>query len=355
MTTSIPEIPLSRRKRFLFSLIACFFFSIAFLSLAEVTLRVKGFRPWSQSYVKMEPPGNYHVPAPAVGYLPRPGETRFTLSGPYSFKITTLSNGLRITHPLNTYSEKLRKEIWIFGCSFTQGWSVNDDQTYPWLLQEQLPKYEVVNFGVDAYSTVQSLLLLRQSLEKRQKPVVVVLSYSSFHDIRNTLTRSWMKQRNPGNPEYIPGSISLPYARLAADNKLEYLYMPLEYSGVPLLRYLALSNYLDEKYNIWLESSYHSHEVSRAVIEDFTSLCKANGITVVVAGIYPTPETSEMLDYLNRKGVMTVDISVDWRIKENTNLPYDVHPSAIAHQHYAQALKSFLCSKLTNELGCTGP
>ncbi|HVS80572.1 MAG TPA: hypothetical protein VHE60_02430 [Pyrinomonadaceae bacterium] len=267
--------------------------------------------------------------------------------------MTHLSYGLRITHPLSTYPGKPKKEIWIFGCSLTHGWSLNDEQTYPWLVQEKLPGYEVVNFGVEAYSTVQSLLQLRQALEKGQKPALVILAYGSMHDARNTLSRTWMKIRIPAYSGYVPGSISLPYMRWSPDKQPELLYKPLDYHGVPLLHYSAFANFLDDTYNDSLEKTYHSHEVSRVLIEDFANLCKANGIEFVVAGILSDPATTDMLKYFSAKGIMTVDISVDLGIKENTTLPYDGHPSAIANKEYARKLESFLCGKVINEPLCS--
>jgi hypothetical protein len=347
MSTAIYESrPLSRGKRFLFSSIVCFFCVITFLFLAEVVLRKKGFSPWilPPPYLSIEPAGNYYVQDATLGYFLRPGDLKITLPGPYSFKVTHLSNGLRITHPLNSYSEKPRKEVWIFGCSLTHGWALNDDQTYPWLLQEKLPNHEVVNFGGDGYSTLQSLLQFQQALEKGQRPALVILAYASMHDVRNTLTRSWMKIRTPGRG-YVPGSISLPYMRWSPDKQPELLYKPLDYKGFPLRNYSALANFLDDKYNESLEKTYHSHEISSLLIEDFASLCKTNGSQFVIAGIMGDLTTIEMLEYFNQKGVMTVDISVDLSLKENTNLPYDGHPSAIANQQYARKLDLFLCSK----------
>jgi hypothetical protein len=348
MSTAIDEArPLSRKKRFLFALIVCSFFVLVCLCLSEVILRKKGLGPWSmpKPYLSIAPAGNYYTPDAKRGYLLRPGELKITLPGHYSFKVTHLSNGLRITHPLDTYSEKPKKEVWIFGCSLTHGWSLNDEQTYPWLLQEEMPGYEVINFGAEGYSTLQSLIQFQQALEKGQRPALVILAYGgSIHDYRNTLTRSWMKLRMPGRG-YVPGGISLPYLKWSPDKQPELLYKPLDYHGVPLLHYSAFANFLDDTYNRLLEKTYHSHEVSKVLIEDFASLCKANGTEFVVAGIYSTPETTEMLEYLNRKGVMTVDISVDLNIRENTNLPYDNHPSALANQKYARKLDLFLCSK----------
>lgn len=346
--------PLSRKKKVLFSLVLFSFFIITFLLLTEVCLRYKGYRPRRihGTHTTFEPEGRLLNPDPELGYLFRPGEIRITIPGPYSFKMTQLSNGFRITHPLNTYSETMKPEIWIFGCSFTHGWSLNDEQTYPWLLQEQLPANEVVNFGIGGGSTVQSLIQFRKALKTGRKSTVAVLAYASMHDMRNASTRSWLKLRMTGSTDYIPGSITLPYMRWSPDKPPELLYQPLDYHGVPLMNYSATANYLDDKFNDSLERTYHAHEISREIIEEFADLCKANGIKFVVAGIANDPATIEMLDYCSKKGIMTIDISVDLGIEENTNLPYDGHPSAIANRQFARKLKTFLCSKVLTTLPC---
>jgi hypothetical protein len=351
MTTSIAKpLSLSRRKKFLFFLAFNILLVLLLLFGAELSLRRKGLRPWTfrPDFIS-ETPGTYIRDHSTLGYLTQPGEFRFIQPGSaFTFKITHLSNGLRITHPLKTYSGKDKKEIWIFGCSFTQGWTLNDEETYPWLLQEKFPDYEVVNFGVAGYSTVQSLLQLREALEKGKRPALVIATYGSFHDMRNTLTRAWIKTLMT----FKGLGVSRPYMRLSRDKQLQLFYAPLEYHEVPFAHYSALANYLDETYNQSLESSYHSHETSKAIIEEFYRLCKTNGIDFVVAGIYRDATTTEMLDYCTSKGMMTVDISVDLSIKENTNLPYDSHPSAIANRQYAQKLESFLCGKVINEPLC---
>ncbi len=352
MTTTIAKpLSLSRRKKILFVLAFNTLLVLLCLFGAELALRWKGLRPWTfppPDFIS-ETPGTYYRNDPTLGYLSKPGEFRFTQPGAYTFKMTHLGNGLRITHPLETYSGKEKKEIWIFGCSFTQGWTLDDEETYPWLLQENFPDYEIVNFGVAGYGTVQSLLQFREALEKGKKPALVIGTYASFHDMRNALTRAWIKTLMT----FSGLGVTRPYMRLARDNQVQLFYAPLKYHEVPLARYSALANYLDDTYNRSLESSYHSHEVSKAIIEEFYRLCKANGIDFVVAGIYSDATTNEMLEYCNSKGMMTVDISVDLSIKKNTNLPYDSHPSAIADQQYAEKLESFLCAKIINEPLCS--
>ncbi len=353
MATTIQKPkPLSRRKRFVFSLIIFSFLLVSFLFLAEVGLRMKGLHPWTvqrRDFVKVEPPGSYQTTHPTLGYITKPGEYTITLPGPYSFKTTYLANGLRITHPLNTYSEKRKKEIWIFGCSLTQGWTINDEETHPWLLREKLPDYEVVNFGVIGYGEVQSLIQLREALAQGARPALVILSYASFHDVRNTLPRTWMKFRLTAGPGPRWGRVMLPYARLSKDNPPEILYQPFEYGPEFLLRHSALANFLDDTYNQSMEKTYHSLEVTQALIGEISSLCKANGIEFVLAGIVSDPATQAMLEHFKEEGIETVDISVDLSRKENTNLPYDAHPSAIANREYARRLEVFLSSQVVGE------
>lgn len=219
---------------------------------------------------------------------------------------------------------------------------MNDEVTYPWLLQEKFPDYEVVNFGVDGYGTAQSLLQFREALANGNRPALVIVSYGSFHDERNTLTRAWIKTRLTHGAGDAYGRVSLPYSRLSKDNRPEILYQPLEYHLTTLLRYSALANFLDDTYNQNLEKSYDSLKVTQTLIDEFSNLCKANGIEFVLAGILSSPGTTAMLEHCNKEGIKTVDISVDLSRSENTNRPYDGHPSAIANKEYARRLEVFL-------------
>ena len=129
---------------------------------------------------------------PTLGYSHIAGKFTVTLGDGYSFKVTHLPNTLRITHPLNTYGQEdlQKEEIWIFGCSFTHGWSLNDQETYPWFIQQRFPEYEVINFGVSGYGTIHSLIQLNEALEKGRRPKIAVLTYGSLHDERNVFLRN---------------------------------------------------------------------------------------------------------------------------------------------------------------------
>jgi hypothetical protein len=353
-TTNEPQ-RLSRRKRFLFAATICFVIVIVFVFASELVLRLK-VGPWrsrsAATLIVVDPLKPYYRADAALGYLPVPGSFKITLPGPYSFRITHAENGLRITRPADIGPATEKGEIWIFGCSFTEGWTLNDEQSYPWLLQSKIKNYQLVNYGVSGYGTLQSLIQFQQALKSGKKPALAVLSYASFHDRRNTLARSWMKTRMTYGPVAYLSDVKLPYMKWSAAQKPELLYRPIEYREVPLARYSALANTLDETLNRIIDQTYHSHEVSKSLIEDFAQLCQANQIDFVVAGITSDAATADMLEYCQSRGMTIVDISVDLDIPENNNLPYDNHPSAVANRQYAQKLWPVICARLVDEPSC---
>lgn len=310
------------------------------VTTAEVALRVAGYKPWQIENVDVavEPKGNFFTKDSELGYKHLPGKFKVTLNGNYSFNATHLNNSLRITHPLNTYNQSSTKpEIWILGCSFTYGWSLNDNETYAWLLQAKLPQYEIVNFGVNGYGTLHSFIQFKEALKQGNKPKIAVIAYAGFHDRRNTLLRARSKQMAAWNKL---GILLQPDARLDGKNNFIYSMTKLEYDEWPLMRVSALVNFLEVNYNQFEEGLYKSHDVSKAIIEEFNRLAKANGVKLVVAGI--NAGSAKMLKELSQEGIATVDISVDLKIPANNNLPHDLHPSAVANRQYADKLENFL-------------
>src|SRR5262249_31350880 len=86
-----------------------------------------------------------------------------------------------------------------------------------------------------------------------------------------------------------------------------------------------------------------SHDVTKAIIREFSTLSRRLGIRFVVAGIDKTEMTREMLAYCADSGVAAaVDISVDLTLRDNTNLPHDPHPGPRATNQYAENLSAFL-------------
>lgn len=175
------------------------------------------------------------------------GNFTITLDDGNSFQVTHLPSILRITHPLNTYGQDdlLKEEIWIFGCSFTHGWSLNGQETFPWLIQQRFPEYEVINFGVNGYGTIRSLIQLNEALEKGRRPQISVLTYGSFHDESNVFLRIRRKNIVTWNKL---GPLVQPYARLDSNGTLCYYLANVEYYQFLGMNYSALVHFIEPKF-----------------------------------------------------------------------------------------------------------
>ena len=314
--------------------------AVAF-GVVEVGARAAGLRPYrpAEWNIRVEPGGRYQVAHPTLGYAPRPGRFTIHFGDGHTWRATHLADGTRITRPLETYpSAAALPQIWIFGCSFTHGWGLDDEETFAWRLQQLLPDHEVKNFGVGGYGTLQSLLQLREALGRGPAPGVAVLAYGDFHDERNTRLRSWRK----ANSEYRRfGTTAQPFVRLGADGRLVQRFDDATYRDLFLIRHSALLNRLDVAWSLVEDRFVKSHEVSRVLVEEFDREARAHGTVFVLGGIIATEPTREMLGWAGRRGIRATDLSVDLSAPGNA-MRFDGHPSARANREFARKLHAFL-------------
>jgi len=311
-------------------------------SVAEMGLRLLGHRPWrvTDLKIRVDPGGKLFQTHPTLGYNHLPEQYQITLSKGYSFTVTHGADTLRITHRQHDEADnKDCRPIWIFGCSITHGWSVNDHETYPWVLQEKLLDREVINFGVSGYGTIHSLIQLRKALTERKPPEVAVIAYGALHDERNVFLRQRRKVVFSWNKL---GPLEQPYGKLDDTGQLRTSMSEVVYAEFPLMRLSATIHFLEQGYNKFEALYAQSHQVSAAIIREFDELCRANNIPLVIAGITTEKLTGEMLDWCRQQGMTAMDLSVDVKQERYNNKPHDAHPSALAHKEYASKLHAYL-------------
>jgi hypothetical protein len=85
------------------------------------------------------------------------------------------------------YGKSANKRILIFGDSFTFGEETSDSENYPYYLQQMLPSFEIINFGVLGYGHDQMLIYFKEEGVK-YKPDIVILGFMNENMLRNTLT-----------------------------------------------------------------------------------------------------------------------------------------------------------------------
>ncbi len=308
--------------------------AIATLAAAEGITRWRGRGPWVSRDVpiRVEPGGSLYESDPHLGYRHRPGEFDITLvPTAYRFHVTHGADSLRATGP--DFEVAGRPEIWIFGCSYTHGWSLDDEDTFPWRVQERFRDFRVVNFGVGGYGTLHSLIQFRDALETRPKPAVAVVVYASFHDERNTFAR---KRRKVAALYNRLGPQVQPFARLN-DEGIEQSMAQVTYREFPFMRVSALAHLIENQYNALEDRWLQSRAVSKALLEAFRDTAREAGVAFVLAGITADEGAADVLGALAETGVATVDISVNGN-RRHINYPHDPHPNALANRKYAERL-----------------
>ncbi|MBN2483478.1 MAG: SGNH/GDSL hydrolase family protein [Candidatus Omnitrophica bacterium] len=178
-----------KNKKILFSLVAIIGGLLLTLLVIEIILRILGF-------------GNLVIYQydKDVYWKPRPNQHCFTKEGHQPVQINRL--GLRgqevsLDKPQGTF------RILSLGDSRTFGWGVADNQTYSYILQEELSKrtgknIEVLNAGVNGYSYPQMYVVLRDMVDKFDIDAVIVGSsnwWSYFiPDAMLEYKRAWQKK-----------------------------------------------------------------------------------------------------------------------------------------------------------------
>ena len=303
----------------------------------EGLLRLLGAGPWDPRpvNVQVEPGGSLYELHPTLGYRHRAGEFRITQEV-LRWTATHGDDTLRITdRPGDEGRGVQRPELWIMGGSFTHGWAVNDWETFPWLLQERLPQYRVVNFGVGGYGTLQSLVQLEHALAERT-PALVVVAYASYHDRRNVFSRQQRKTLVPWNHL---GILRMPRAKLGPGGEIQTEMADATYSELPGMRLSAIVHLVERGLNrlerVWLGE----HDVTFAILERMAEIARSEHFDIVVAGLGPDRATTAMLDRCRVRDWTVIDISHDWTDPKLTNKPWDDHPNAAGQRLYAAALE----------------
>lgn len=142
----------------------------AVLLCAELTLRLFGY-------------GNYerYLPDKELLWVLEPGQHTITHFGHRPVSVN--SHGMRAPE-FAVPKPAGRIRIICFGDSYTYGYGVGQEETYPAqlgrLLEARFPgRYEVLNAGVNGYGTFQELYALKRAL--RYQPDVVIVS-STYND-----------------------------------------------------------------------------------------------------------------------------------------------------------------------------
>ena len=123
------------------------------------------------------------------------GKYRFKKSFPI-VKTITDERGLRIGEK-SLPKKKNKKNIFIFGDSFTYGVGIEYEKTFAGLIEKKFVNYNVYNFGVGSYSPSVYLYKLKKSLSENIIPEKILL-FLDLTDLIDEANR-WQYNENTGD------------------------------------------------------------------------------------------------------------------------------------------------------------
>lgn len=270
-----------------------------------------------------------------IGPQPRPGQhTARSLDDKdnvvYDVIYSIGTDGFRITPGKVALDGRKHLHINFFGCSFTFGEGLQDNQTLPYFAQQDGKDIEVKSYGVSGYGVHQALAIMQSD----RKPT---------GEINFLLTAPWHADRSACIPSYAAGT---PHYRLAPNGELvrdgfcggnaitkrsalvASLKTPLHYGGTQ-----------DQQIALYL-----------AIIKQMQAISQARGQSFVIGFIKADQDffqgtnwsNEKIMDTLRQDGIKVIDMTLAPTSEQTPMMyflsPLDKHPSMQANKARAELL-----------------
>jgi hypothetical protein len=132
---------------------------------------------------------------PLLGWRFTPNKTgSIVYTGEARHYIRINSQGFRDDEP--SRETRRAKRILVVGDSFVTNLAVKDQEVFTEVMQRELPDTDVLNFGVNGYSTVQEYLLLQQKTDVVDPDVVILVIYMR-NDFTENVGEEWVPYPRP--------------------------------------------------------------------------------------------------------------------------------------------------------------
>jgi hypothetical protein len=321
---------------------------VLFLPCLELALLIVGYRPYRQVPFRIDSEPEFClIPHPNWGFALRPGEFVVWINDSLTYSVQHGEDSLRRTSH-EPVPDSL-PQVFILGCSYTYGMGEDDENSFPFLLQHKFPQYKIRNFGVPGYGNVQVLLQLQKALREGTQPEMVIVNYADFHNERNVLSPAYRRSLHLGFERSHPSLKSqmlqsrVPYVA-ATDSgivirEVSWAEMYQNWWG---REWLASVNLLQQWSDRWANDAQQAQALTIAVFLEINRLCAEREIPLLVTGLNDTPQTHQTLSDLSQLGIQTLDMGLDLFSPAYNHQPYDEHPNAAAHRHFAERLGEYL-------------
>ena len=321
------------RRRIATLLIASFLAIVA----AEVLARTLGPGLWPVHVHRNEP--TTHRADPVLGWVNKAGRYEYASYVPVGapIRMTYLEDGSRATQLTPPGATDERPGMVFVGGSYTQGWAISDDETFPWLLQSRFPDHRALNFGTSGYGGYQSLLTLERVLPTLDQPATVYYGFHVHHELRNVAPAFWLASLVQYETR---GHVAVPYITLADDETL-VRHPPEAYSSFPLRKQSALVA-LVERRVMERRSAGRFSQRQRAtellLLEMHERVAEYGGRLVVVLLEMDDDSRERYVSLFEKHGVESIDCSIS--LGPDTRVENEGHPNGKAHVRWADCIEA---------------
>lgn len=246
------------------------------------------------------------------------------------------------------YKNELNKKYAVFfGCSFTLGYLVNDDQTSAGNFAKADTNYHVYNYAMDSYGTNQLLALFqsgRLNKEIKEKDGIFVYFYLDRH-IRRAIGDQYLIEART----YTNNS---PYFEWSGDTLIRNkgfetgrYWTTLFYK---FMNYSYILRYFNIKFPI-LFPDKQADFTAQLIDQSYRNYKKNFGKNNFYLVIYPGQD-NKILKHIKEKGIKVLDYS---KLFDNNNplytIPGDFHPTPFAYEIVAKQLAEDINSNIVNK------
>lgn len=320
-------------------------FILTIVSVIIISFLLEGFirfvlkdKPRGKDKVELKEQPISFIQDEILGWKPKTGNFKFE---PWSkngniTKLTNLEDGRRFTG-----KNQEEKKVIFIGGSLTQGWAVDDSESFVWLLQEKKQDFNFINYGVGGYGGVQSLLKLKEISSNMDNINYIIYGFIPHHEVRNIASGSWMYQLNKAS-RGTEGKLLLPYASIKNDELR--IHKPKEYLKLPLGNISAFISKIEKRILkiSSLKRSFDETKISQEIILEMKGIADKKNAKFILLFLNKLPDEkrAEYVKFFNEKSIQ--NINCYFLEGEKYAVEGEGHPNAVSHKIVSDCIYSKL-------------
>lgn len=270
---------------------------------------------------------------PKIGHVHKPGSEEELMN----VKVSINSDGLRDKEYSTEKGDAYR--MIFLGDSLTFGWGVEVEDTFQYILEEELSKTsptEIINFGIGNYNTEQEVNLFFEKGVKYDPDKVVLFYFINDAEITPEKSGLWF----------------LGYSHL-----ISFYWSRIN----SLINNIVAAKSFKEYYSNLYEEGQEGWANSKNALIELRDYCRENGIAlqvVLLPELHDTDNTiftqvyDKVSGFLEENGIDYMSLAKLFKGQGNPIELWvnydDAHPNDVAHRKIAEALVEFISNKETD-------